>query len=463
MTAFLILAISTIVHFFRFGFPKSVVFDEVFYGNFMTYYWQGSYFFDQHPQFFKILVAFIGHLLGLSDYKANWDSIGNQLPPELILVRIVSIICGVLLPLVIYYICRRFDISKTASTVGALLVTLENSLIVQSRYILPDVVMLLFGFSAILFYLEYTKRLMDSRKSVFLALSTVFAGIALSIKWTGLTFLFLIILMELYRYYYNSSSLKDYFKYSPIFIGKYLLISAFVYISLFSIHFAALPFSGKGDVFMTDNFRSTLIGNSENQTETNKQISFWSKFVELNKVMYGTNAGMTATHPNSSEWYTWPIMKRAIFYWQGNSGNGTEINAYIYLLGNPFVYWLGALAMIFTIIYVVVKFIYKRKISDDPNTTKLLLFIIIGYLANWLPFALIGRVMFLYHYETALIFSIIAVAYWVGALQPNIKKIASFIIVALTLIAFIYWSPMTYGLPLDAGQLEQRIWLPGWR
>jgi dolichyl-phosphate-mannose--protein O-mannosyl transferase len=156
-------------------------------------------------------------------------------------------------------------------------------------------------------------------------------------------------------------------------------------------------------------------------------------------------------------------MKRAIFYWQGNSGSGTEVNAYIYLLGNPFVYWLGALAMIFTIIYVVVKFIFTRRISADPNTTKFLLFIIIGFLANWLPFALIGRVMFLYHYETALIFSIIAVAYWVGTMQPRSKKIISFIIVALTLIAFIYWSPMTYGLPLDKDQLEQRIWLPGWR
>lgn len=462
MTAFLILLISSIVHLFRFGFPKSVVFDEVFYGNFMTYYWQGTYFFDQHPQFFKILIAFVGQLFGLSNLNANWDSIGNQLPTELILVRIVSIISGIVLPLVIYYICRRFDISKTASTVGALLVTFENSLIVQSRYILPDVVMLLFGFLAILFYLEYTRRMMDSNKAFFLAISTISAGIALSIKWTGLTFLFMIILLESYRYYYNSNSLKEYFRYIPIFIGKYLLICGFIYVSLFAIHFSILPLSGKGDVFMTNDFQKTLVGNTESGNQT-IEISFWQKFAELNRVMYQTNAGMTATHPNSSKWYTWPIMMRSVFYWQGNSGTGTETNAYIYLLGNPFIYWLGSLTMIFTILYIIIKLILHKNISRDPNTSKLLLFIAVGYLANWLPFALIGRVMFLYHYEVALIFSIIAITYWISSLQPKNKKVVSIVLVFFTLISFIYWSPLTYGLPLDNDQLQQRMWLSGWR
>jgi dolichyl-phosphate-mannose-protein mannosyltransferase len=179
--------------------------------------------------------------------------------------------------------------------------------------------------------------------------------------------------------------------------------------------------------------------------------------------MYQTNAGMNATHPNSSKWYTWPIMKRSVFYWQGNSGDGTETNAYIYLLGNPFIYWLGSLTMIFTILYIIIKLILHKAISRDPNTSKLLLFIIVGFLANWLPFALIGRVMFLYHYEVALIFSIIAITYWVGALQPKNKKIVSIFLVFVTLISFIYWSPLTYGLPLDNDQLKQRMWLPGWR
>ncbi len=462
MIPIILFALSGFVHFIYFGRPSSVVFDEVFYGSFASSYWQGTYFFDLHPPFAKILFAFVGKIFGLDQYIVDWSSIGNSLPISLVTLRVLPTIAGLLLPIIIYALCRKLDFSKTTAFVAGALVCFENSLIVQSRFLLPDVIMLLFGFGAIYFYLEYKKRAPIPGSSWFFAFSTISAGIALSIKWTGLTFLFVIIMLELIQQYFDLTPIKKLLKDILIFSLKYLLISALIYSSLFAIHFSILPLTGTGDAFMSQNFQSELTGSPLGLNQNIQPLNFWQKFTELNRVMFTSSSGMTATHANASKWYTWPIQQRAIFYWQDAiEPDGT--NSYIYLLGNPFIYWLGSLTMLFTILYTLYKLIVRRFATTDPDKARILIFLSVGYLANWLPFALIGRVMFLYHYETALVISIIAIAFWLDALQPRNKKYVAIIIFVLALFAYIFWSPLTYGLPITEAELNLRMWLPGWR
>ena len=37
------------------------------------------------------------------------------------------------------------------------------------------------------------------------------------------------------------------------------------------------------------------------------------------------------------------------------------------------------------------------------------------------------------------------------------------LILVLTLLVFIWFSPLTYGFPLTEGQLQDRMWLDSWR
>lgn len=465
MIPIIILALSSISHFVHYGKPASVVFDEVFYGNFASSYLQGNYFFDLHPPFVKLLFAFVGKIFNIERFIIDWSSIGNSIPIEVVVLRTLPMIAGLLLPIIVYAICRRLDFSKTASFIGALLIILENSLTVQSRYILPDIIMLSTGFSSILFYLEYVKRIGLQNKSWFIAISTVLAGVTLSIKWTGATFLILILIMEIARLYFDSTKFLKLIRESALFCSKYLIISLIIYVSLFFVHFKILPNSGSGDVFMSQRFQKTLIGNQNYNDPYLENTSFIENFTELNRVMFTSSSGMTATHPNSSKWYTWPIMHRSIFYWQDStaSADPEPKRSYIYLLGNPFIYWLGTLSILTLILLSIFKLLTKRSLSNDPETSKVMLFLIIGYLANLLPFALIGRVMFLYHYETALVFSIIAIGYFVDLLQPRKKVYAIVFIAIIALSAFIYWSPLTYGTPITDKQLQSRMWLSSWR
>ena len=462
MIPIIIFAISGLVHVFKFGWPQSVVFDEVFYGNFASQYWHGLYFFDLHPPFVKLLFAFVGKILGLDEYNVDWSSIGNVIPPDMVNLRLIPLIAGIILPLIIYAICRRFEISKASSFVVSFMITLENSLIVQSRFILPDIILHTFGFASILAYLEYTRRLGNNKTSWFFGLSTVFASIALSIKWTGLTYLFMIVVLEIVRQYLDYESLKIFFKKIFIFVFKYLFIAIFVYLMLFEMHFSILTHSGSGDPFMSEAFQSTL---EENHVPRliSTPMTFIDKVIELNRVMYTSSAGLTATHSNASKWYTWPLNLRSIFYWQGSSSGDGTTDSYIYLLGNPFVYWLSSLAILITIILGLIKLVFYKKIQTNPDTFVIIIFLVIGYLVNWLPFSFIGRVMFLYHYESALIISIISVGFLLDSLQPIYKKILIAIIIILTTASFIYWAPFTYGLPISSEKLSSLIWISSWR
>lgn len=459
----IILALSGIVHLIYFGRPSSVVFDEVFYGNFTSSYWQGNYLFDIHPPFVKLLFAFIGKIFHLDQFVVNWSSIGNSLPISIVGLRIIPTIAGIVLPLIIYLICRKLDFSKTSSFVAAILISLENSLIVQSRYLLPDIIMMVFGFSAILFYLEYRKKTQNKYQGWLFAISTLCAGITLSIKWTGLTFLFLIIVMELVTLLYEKIKIKLFFKQSSIFILKYLLISTIIYVSLFVIHFSVLKNSGQGDAFMSLEFKKDLIGSVESQNPNLKSLNFFQKFTELNRVMFTSSSGMKATHSYSSKWYTWPIMQRSVFYWQDNNPKTPEARSYIYLIGNPFIYWLGTLSVLILIISTLYNLLFKKYIVKDQQKTKVVIFLIVGFLINFLPYMLIGRVMFLYHYETALIFSIITIVFWLNYLQGKKLLYISIIILITALSFFLYFSPITYGIPLTDKQLHSRMWLPSWR
>jgi dolichyl-phosphate-mannose--protein O-mannosyl transferase len=260
-----------------------------------------------------------------------------------------------------------------------------------------------------------------------------------------------------------------------------IFVGLFVYLLTFAVHFALLPRSGQGNAFMSTSFQKTLVDSSYHNDTTLRTPDFLDKFVELNMEMYGVNAHMDATHQYSSKWYTWPFMMRPIFYWQETAASTSTAttslasstttvsttvspeNSYIYLFGNPFTYWLGILVMVVLIVDCL-WLLTRAFLSRNRKILKPVpIFIVIGFLANFLPFIFIGRVMFLYHYQAALVFTIIGIAYTLDQLKGRLKYILISATLLLALAAFIYWSPLTYGLPMTANQMAARMWFPSWR
>ncbi len=446
----MIFIVSSITHLFMFGYPREAVFDEVYFAPFVSSYFTHSYFFDIHPPLAKLIIGIFAFLFGAPPLGTQM-LISDALPPQWILVRIVPLIAGVFLPCVIYTLLRRLGVSKLAAFVAGMLIVFESSLLVQSRFVLLDSMLLLSGFGGLSLYLR--SRAEERTLVKVFAISCLTC--AMSIKWTGVSFLAIAAIIEIRDIL--KSRIRLLHKISS-FILAYCIIPLVLYAAFFAVHFSLLTKTGPGDAFMTPAFQKTLEGNDYATSETLRAPSFLLKFIELNVEMYASNATLTATHPYSSLWYTWPLMKRPIFYWQHRS---PEKNAYIYLFGNPFIYLISLTAIIMLALLLLSTVVNKKISAKQRNIG---LFILIGYLLNLLPFMAIGRVMFLYHYFTALIFGIMALAYLIDNLSSEKSaKIISFSVIACAIIFFVYFAPIFYGIPISPNAESYYFWLTSWR
>ena len=96
-------------------------------------------------------------------------------------------------------------------------------------------------------------------------------------------------------------------------------------------------------------------------------------------------------------------------------------------------------------------------------------FLLSGYFLNLLPFIGVKRVMFLYHYLTALIFAVLILCYLIDKIHSissgqdkNSRKIFTGIII-ISIIAFLFFAPLSYGLPLSEKAYITRVWFASWR
>ena len=415
----IVLSVSLATHFAFFGHPNQTVFDEVHFGKFVSGYYTHEYYFDIHPPLGKLMIAGFAKIFNFKP-EFSFAQIGEQFPDnKYIALRFLPSLAGALLPIVIFFLTLQLKFTPRAAFTAGFLISIENALIVQTHYILMDGFLLLFGFLALLFYFR--------RKFLWMA---IFGGLTISIKWTGLTFLVLPLILELRITNYE---LRRLLKTATFF----LMIPLLIYFSIFALHFSLLTKSGPGDAFMKPTFH---------------QDNVVTKFFQLNMEMYRSNQRLTATHPYSSQWYSWPLIVRPIFYWVSE-------NSRIYLLGNPIIWWASSAAILFAIISLLSE---KLKIKNEKfkfNNT--LCFLLGGYFLNLLPFIGIKRVMFLYHYLTGLVFAILILVYLIEK-QEHAKKIFIGLAIA-SVVAFIYFAPLSYGLPLSTQSYNARVWLQSWR
>lgn len=434
--------------------PHAIVFDEVYFREFALRYLSGSYFFDIHPPLGKLLLAGWAKLFGISAAVRSTD--------PLVALRVLPALAGTALVVVFYLFLRELTASRRVATFGAALLLLDNAILVESRLILTDSMLLLFGIGALTLYLAAQRRT-GRAHWIMLTASAVLAGMAASTKWTGLTILAVIGVVWFVRAVRRRVSWRLALPQAAIL----LVVPALVYVGTFAIHFRLLPRSGPGDAFMSERFQSTLVGNPHYSPAAH--MSFTDRFIELNEALRSYNLSLdNSTHPYSSSWISWPVLHRPIYYWTGNTATGAH--EYIYLLGNPIIWW-GLLA---GVAIVALAWIRSPEVFERHRGPMALLGL--AWLANYLPFVLIRRPMFLYHYLFSFLFCLAAVSIGVGLLAgwmsdgeaawrfPSGRSAALYGgILVVALAGFIFFAPISYGLPLSDAGLAAHIWLNSWR
>lgn len=417
-------------------FPATVVFDEVHWGRYFSAYFTGHYYFDVHPPLGKLIYAGWAWLFGFKPLFPI-ESYGAYPEGWALILRTLPALMGSLLPLIVYRLALDFGLRKTSAFLAGFLIAIDGALVDISRFVLLDPFLLTFGFGGLLAYQRWAK----THRFGWLLMAGVLSGLTLSIKWTGVTFLALIVLFEISNLW-SQRKRAAWFPVARLFVSL-LLLPAALYMLQFWVHFSLLTASGTGDAFMTPAFQSTLNGSLFVGDPALEAPDFWGKFLELNRMMYQANVTMTAGHPYSSPWYTWPLMIRPIYLWIGGPLER------IYLLGNPLIWW-GSTVAVLTLLQTTLV-LQARKINPSVR------WLILGWLMNLLPFMGIGRVMFIYHYLSALVFAILLLAQLVDH-APRSRSIA-WVIALLATGLYGYFLPLTYGMPSDRAM----FWLSSWR
>ncbi|KAH7888234.1 glycosyltransferase family 39 protein [Phlebopus sp. FC_14] len=192
---------------------------------------------------------------------------------------------------------------------------------------------------------------------------------------------------------------------------------------------------------------------------------FYAKFLELQQVMWTTNAGLTDRHMYDSRPSTWPRLRRGINFW-------VKDNRQIYLIGNPFVWWSSTASVI---AYIVVRgFLLlraKRGYRDFDNTKvvkydTLCGFLFTGYILHYFPFFLMRRQLFLHHYFPALYFAILLSCavfdFATSSLRPRVRLQIGAALAVVAIWHFKVFAPLAYGGPWTKERCRGAQWVKTW-
>ena len=181
----------------------------------------------------------------------------------------------------------------------------------------------------------------------------------------------------------------------------------------------------------------------------------WSDLIDAQLSMFRYHSQLTATHPFSSRWYSWPLMLRPVWYYMG-SLLPANTQASIAAFGNPVVWWGGLVGIVLTAVAV-----FRRKTTRRFSA----LFVLLLYLAVYLPWAGISRACFIYHYFTAMPFALLGLGLAVCRLADRRPAAARRLCILLTVAAaglFCFFFPALSGLPVSTKWAAAMLWLPGW-
>lgn len=437
----LLLVLSALTRLAALGHPHSVVFDEVHFGKYATHYCcDHERFFDIHPPAGKLVIAGTARLLGYRggfSFDHDGQPFGDISPWPL---RLAPALAGMSLPLIVFVLLRLLGATPAASLFGGLLLTFDNALTAHSRMIGVDGIMLAGMFGGLACWLAASRAQRPVGRYGWALASGLLLGLGIATKLIGLAMLGLVglcVLVEILREFSLANLARR--------VGQGLLIvgaALAVYLLSFALHFALLTEPGPGDIwqlFPTGHLLSDTIA--------------------LQRLMIDANHSV-GTNPFSSPWWSWPLMAKPIYYWVGPQGI-----AKIYLLGNPLVWWGGSLLFVAMLVFLVLRKVTSLRIErGDGRAAPALWLPITGFVMCYLPFALITRVMFMYHFLAALLFMLLAVVLWLdhaGWTRPGgwrAQRASYYAVIGVLVLCFVLLAPLTYGLQLGAG-LDDHVFM----
>lgn len=416
------------------SYRSGTYFDEIYHARTAYEYMHGLYSYENtHPPFGKIIIALGMTIFGVNPF--GW--------------RIMGVLFGIgMLPL-IYVFGRKFFKETWLAGAITFLFAVDFMHFAQTRIATIDVFVTFFIILMYYFMYQYTRlSFYDTKLSktfIPLGLCGITMGFSIATKMTGVyaaVGLAIIFFINLYKRF----SEYQYAKTNPTGVTNGIshsnVVESFIPNTVKTILFCIL-------VFIL--IPATIYTLSYIPFVKTEGMGLIERMLDNQATMFNYHSHLVASHSFSSNWFQWPMMYRPIWYYSGevSSSVAEGISAF----GNPLVWWVGIPAFIYTVYYTV-----KKK-------DKLGLFLIVSYLSQYVPWILIPRLTYIYHYFPSVPFVIMMIAYCSKQLvneSPKFKRYVFGYLVA-SLVLFIMFYPVLSGMPVSKDYVSTFLrWFDSW-
>ncbi len=436
--AIAIALLAFITRFWQLDGLAPIVFDEVYYAKFGANYLHGQPLFDAHPPLGKYFIA-----LGI----ALWGD-------RPLGYRFCTALAGALVPLLAWRLADLLaaddrQLSPMARRAWplwvGLFVTLDGLLLVESRYALINIYIVLFGLMAQVCLLLALRRSRGGWQRWGWAIAAGAAlGAACSVKWSGVAYGASLLFLVLVAWGRD----RRWLGWAP-FAAMLGVVPAVVYGVQWLPHLWLNPLSAPA---IAPRFWRWLP-----QAWLDLAENFWRLHQQI--LGFHLNLGANATdpvHPYCSSWWGWPWLERPIAYFYETDA-ADKIQA-VYALGNPLLFWTSAIAILLCA-GVTVGQLGKRPFPWLPCL------LAANFATHYLPWSLSRRCTFLYHYLPASIFAFMAAALWIDGLRrarsPLPRQLGTVLAGAIA-VGFVAWLPVWWGLPISPLHFRLLLWFPRW-
>lgn len=391
-------------------YTNSTYFDEIYHARTAFENLEGIYPYEiSHPPLGKLIIAIGISLFGMTPF--GW--------------RFSGTLIGVLMLPVMYALLKRMFSSVRVCACATAIFAFDFMHFTQTRIATIDSYSVFF---ILLMYLFMYMYITDGKRR-YLALSGLFFGIGAACKWTcfyagaGLAVIWLI-------HWIHNFEIKAFIKNCAFCVVFFVLVPAMIYYASYYPYGKALGLDGVGMYFSSD-YANMVLDNQE--------------------FMFSYHSGVHSEHPYSSRWWQWVIDDRPILYYLKYFGDGTRSSFGAFL--NPGLCWAGLIAVCLCAVFAVRR---RDKLSQ---------FIVIGYLAQLLPWVFITRTTFEYHYFPSSVFLVLALARIFSLMEGNTKgwKFNVYGLTGLSCALFIAFYPVLSGVRVNAELATNLLkWLPNW-
>lgn len=353
--------------------------------------------------------------------------------------RIVPDLAGILLVMLVYIFAKKLTLSRSAAIIASTLLSADFMHFMITRMASLESTLAFFAILSIFFLYCYAeaRRSGESFNATlrYLLPCALSIGLAISIKWSALYSLVTALLVITYfEFVYNyRDSLRT------------KLIAVFNIGALFILLPVSLYFSCYYPTVFYPFYKNSGINN------------FWSFVSSLQPVMYQFHTQMINHVPNGgggSLWWQWPLITQPqlVYRWLDTRSNLSSLGL---LMGNPLIWWLFYPSLLLMLIHVL----KVRKFMP--------LFLFSATLLQFLPYALFGRISYIYYFYISSVFGIMLLGYLFSqALQLKNRRL-NYLIVAYVLaciLLFIAFYPLLSGLPVDRGYfIKYLLWYHNWQ